>query len=73
MQLNPIELDKMLRSVFDAGENWGRCYSGWFQPSEEQKEEWYQDALKNLVSESKDICENCEPVGNPQCKNCIGC
>jgi hypothetical protein len=72
MQITSNELDRMLRLMFDAGETWGVCYSTWFTPTEKTKEEWYQNALKDLVMENEDICKNCDPAESPQCKNCVG-
>ncbi len=73
MQITSNELDRMLRLMFNAGENWGHCYGGWFSPTEKQKEETYQEALKDLIAENKDICEDCEPVENQKCDRCLGC
>jgi hypothetical protein len=42
-------LEKIIRTAFEYGENWGICYSGWFTPSDEQTEIKIQEVIKKIL------------------------
>ena len=53
-----IEMNKeifqfIIRKAFEAGEDWGRAYSGWFSPREEDTEEKINLATKKIKSALK--------------------
>jgi hypothetical protein len=47
-------LSQIIKIAFECGESWGVCYSTWFIPSEEEKQQRLLDARKNVKEQLKD-------------------
>ena len=45
--MNNELIEKIVRSAFKKGENWGVCYSTWFTPSKEETNQQIKIAINN--------------------------
>ena len=49
----PLSEVEILRKAFAKGEEWGVCYSDWFNPSAKDTEEKIKEAIKEILGEEK--------------------
>jgi hypothetical protein len=58
MFISKEEMEAVIRMAFEKGEEWGTTYSGWFTPSDDQREirllQSMNDCLK-MVNEMKGL------------------
>ena len=49
------EIEELLKKAFEAGENWGITYSGWFIPTEEDTQKRKEETIAKILSDRASI------------------